>query len=200
MTPTQQCFDRANRSTHYATRALVILAVIFLILTIFGLAGCQNVGPKHTFDRGGATLDTPSPVTLDIQDDDKRGTATGVGPARWTSITEGEVQTFQTGSTPRDMWVKKNPDGTLQFNLSSGTDVRAKGVEFDATTGSFKLGEMDLSASEPIRAGNEAYDRLVAYWTSLSADQKEAHLADVEALKVTAPELADLILGIVSGL
>lgn len=173
---------------------------IVLIAGLATLTACQNVGPKHTFDRGGATLDTPSPVTLDIQDNDKRGTATGVGPARWTSITEGEVQTFQTGSTPRDMWVKKNPDGTLQFNLSSGTDVRAKGVEFDATTGSFKLGEMDLSASEPIRAGNEAYDRLVAYWTSLSADQKEARLADVEALKVTAPELADLILGIVAGL
>lgn len=164
------------------------------------LGACQQIGPKHTFDRGGATLDTPSPVTLDIQDNDKRGTATGVGPARWTSITEGEVQTFQTGSTPRDMWVKKNPDGTVQFNLSSGTDVRAKGVEFDAATGSFKLGEMNLSASEPIRAGNEAYDRLVAYWTTLSKEQKEAHLADVEALKVTAPELADLILGIVAGL
>ena len=82
------------------------------------------------------------------------------------------------------MWVKKNPDGTVQFNLSSGTDVRAKGVEFDAATGSFKLGEMNLSASEPIRAGNEAYDRLVAYWTTLSKEQKEAHLADdLEALK-----------------
>ncbi len=200
MTPTQQCFDRANRSTKYATRALVILAVIFLILTIVGLAGCQNVGPKHSFDRGGATLDTPSPVTIDIHDNDKRGTATGVGPARWTSITEGEVQTFQTGTVPRDMWVKKAADGGVQFNLSSGTDVVAQDVKFDPATGAFSVGTFSTNASTPLQAHNEAYDRLVDYWKALAAEQKEAHIADLEAMKETAPQLANLILGIVSGL
>ena len=195
-----EMYAKANRSLSNATRWLYLLAALFLLLTIMSLTGCQNVGPKHTFDRGGATLDTPSPVTLDIADNDKRGTATGVGPARWTSITEGEVQTFQTGTVPRDMWVKKAADGAVQFNLASGTDVVAQDVKFDPATGAFSVGTFSTNASTPLQAHNEAYDRLVAYWTSLSEDQKQARLADVEALKVTAPELADLILGIVSGL
>ncbi len=200
MTSTQQCFDRANRSTHYATRALVILAVIFLILTIFGLVGCQNVGPKHAFNRDGSKLETPSPVTLDIQDDDKRGTATGVGPARYTNISENAVETFQTGTVPRDMWVKKAADGTVQFNLSSGSDVVAQDVEFNPATGAFTVGTFSTNASTPLQAHNEAYDRLVSYWTALAAEQKEAHIADLEAMKETAPQLANLILGIVAGL
>lgn len=198
---TNECFSPAFRGISTARRVVVAIAIVCALVTLAGALGaCQQVGPKHSFDRGGSTLDTPSPVTLDIQDDSKRGTATGVGPARWTSITEGEVQTFQTGTTPRDMWVRKTPDGAVQFNLSSGSDVVAQNVEFDAVTGTFKVGAFSTNASEPVRAGNEAYDRLVAYWTSLSDDQKAARLAEVEALKVTAPELADLILGIVTGL
>lgn len=164
------------------------------------MSGCQNVGPSAGFTREGAHLMTPSPVTLDIQDNDKRGTASGVGPARFTSITQNEVQTMQTGTTPRDLFFVKDKEGVVRFNLSSGTDIQAEGLDFDVTTGSFRVDKFGTSSSEPLRAGNEAYDRLVAYWAALSADQKEARLAEIEALKVTAPELADLILGIVTGL
>lgn len=175
---------------------LVSLAIALCI----PLCACQQIGPKAQIDRGKTTIDSVSPVTLQIEDDDKKGFANGVGPARFTSITEGEVQTFQTGTTPRDLWVRKTPDGALQFNLSSGTDVQAEGLEFDASTGSFKVKRFGTSSSEPLRAGNEAYDRLVAYWTNLSEDQKAARLAEIDALKVTAPELADMLVQIFAGL
>ena len=68
-----QSFARANRNAHIATRIMGVVALVFLLLTLIGIAsGCQNVGEqKHTFDRGGATIEKPSPVTLDIQDNDK---------------------------------------------------------------------------------------------------------------------------------
>lgn len=181
-------------------RLSIALVLASSLIAGLALSACQTVGPTAKIDRGKTSIQSGSPVTLQIEDDDKKGIANGVGPARYTSITEGEVQTFQTGTTPRDVWIRKSPDGALQFNLSSGTDVQAEGLEFDAATGSFKVKRFGTSSSEPIRAGNEAYDRLVAYWTSLSADQKEARLAEVEALKVTAPELADMLVSIFAGL
>jgi hypothetical protein len=176
--------------------------VILLALTagMIGMIGCQNVGPENTITRDNTTLRNGSPVTLQIEDADKKGIASGVGPARFTSITQDEVQTMQTGTTPRDLFLAKLPDGTIRFNLSSGTDIQAEGVTFDAAAGSFRVDRFGTSASEPLRAGNEAYDRLIVYWASLTEAQKQARLAEIEAMKVTAPELADLILGIVTGL
>ena len=181
-------------------RLSIALVLASSLIAGLALSACQTVGPTAKIDRGKTSIESGSPVTLQIEDDDKKGIANGVGPARYTSITEGEVQTFQTGTTPRDVWIRKSPDGALQFNLSSGTDVQAEGLEFDAATGSFKVKRFGTSSSEPIRAGNEAYDRLVAYWTALSQDQKEARLAEIEALKVTAPELADMLVSIFAGL
>jgi hypothetical protein len=182
--------------------AFALMSTVTLGMASFAMlmSGCQNVGPENTITRDNTTLRNGSPVTLQIEDADKKGIASGVGPARFTSITQDEVQTMQTGTTPRDLFLAKLPDGTIRFNLSSGTDIQAEGVTFDAAAGSFRVDRFGTSASEPIRAGNEAYDRLVAYWTSLSEAQKQARLAEIDALKVTAPELADLILGIVTGL
>jgi hypothetical protein len=180
--------------------ALISTATLGMASLAMLMSGCQNVGPENTITRDNTTLRNGSPVTLQIEDADKKGIASGVGPARFTSITQDEVQTMQTGTTPRDLFLAKLPDGTIRFNLSSGTDIQAEGVEFDAAAGSFRVDRFGTSASEPLRAGNEAYDRLVTYWVNLTDAQKQARLAEIEALKLTAPELADLILGIVTGL
>jgi len=182
--------------------AFALMSTVTLGMASFAMlmSGCQNVGPENTITRDNTTLRNGSPVTLQIEDADKKGIASGVGPARFTSITQDEVQTMQTGTTPRDLFLAKLPDGTIRFNLSSGTDIQAEGVTFDAAAGSFRVDRFGTSASEPLRAGNEAYDRLIVYWASLTEAQKQARLAEIEAMKVTAPELADLILGIVTGL
>lgn len=184
-----------------ASRLLVGLLMFGYAFMSGLLGGCQSVDtPTNTFDRGGATLKNPSPVTLDIQDDEKRGTASGVGPARWTSITGEQLQTFQTGSTPRDVWVRKSPDGTLQFNLSSGTDVTAEGIEFDQSKGVFKIAKFGTNASEPIRAGNEAFDKLVDYWKSLPQTQKDALVAQMDTIKAAYPSMESVLSGLIKAL
>lgn len=177
-----------------------IRPALVLSLALSLLAACQQVGPRSKIDRDKTDLENASPVTLQIEDADKKGVASGVGPARFTSITEGEVQTFQTGTTPRDLFLLKLPDGTLRFNLSSGTDIQAEGLEFDATTGGFKVAKFGTSASEPLRAGNEAYDRLVAWWTALSADQRAAFEAQVRATESIAPGAVDALFTFLTGL
>lgn len=185
-----------------ASRLVIGLAMFAVGFLLVGFSpGCQSVDtPHNSFDRGGATLDNPSPVTLHIQDNDKVGTTSGVGPSRWTSITGDEIQTLQTGSTPRDFFLAILPDGTKKFNLSSGTDVVAKGVEINAATGDVKIAEFGTNASEPIRAHNEAFDKLVAYWTSLPQIQKDALVAEMDAAKVIAPTAANMIDAIVKAL
>lgn len=179
-----------------AIRMIKVLTIGLMLAALFaGAGGCQTVGPKNTFDRGGATLQNPSPVTLDIQDNDKRGTASGVGPSRWTSVTGDEVQTLQTGSTPRDLFFKNDK---LQFNLSSGTDISASGLEYDPATGSLKIANFSTIASTPTRATNEAYDRLVAYFQSLSKDQLEALKAEQATVQAVAPTAANVIQAIIN--
>lgn len=168
----------------------IIMAVAFLGVA---MGGCQTVGPSNRFDRKTAALDNPSPVTLDIADDDKRGTASGVGPAGWTTIKSDVIERFQTGSTQRDLFVTKKPDGTVQLNLSSGTDVSAKGVQYDASTGLVKIDEFSTSASGPITAHNAAYDKLVAYFQSLSSDQLDALKAEQATIQAVAPTAANVI-------
>lgn len=177
-----------------------VLAFVFLIILATWGIGCSPVGPRAKFTRADASIETPSPVTLDIADDDKRGTATGTGPARYTSITGAEVSTFQSGTTPRDLFVRLLPDGSRQINLSSGTDIIAEGVEFDAGSGSFKVRKFGTTSSEPLRAGNEAYDRLVTYWRALSADQREARIAEIRAVESIAPDVRDMLIALLTGL
>lgn len=192
---------REERTEGTVTALLVLLgAVICATISALVMTGCQPVGPKASITRDSTELASTSPVTLQIEDADKKGVASGIGPARYTSITGDEVQTFQTGTTPRDLWLELRPDGTRKLNLSSGTDIQIEGLTVDPESGAIAVAKFGTSSSDPIRAGNEAYDRLVAYWTSLSEAQKEARLAEIDALKVTAPEIAEFILKTISGL
>lgn len=159
-------------------------ACLLIGLVAWSSSGCSrnDIGTHVRTDRHGRPdVSNASPVTLTIEDDVKRGLATGPGPARFTSITADEVQTFQSGTTPRDMFVQLPSGGKL--NLSSGTDIEMEGVEFDAATGALKVKRFSTNASEPIRAGNEAYDRLVAYWASRDQASRDAILAELRALE-----------------
>lgn len=178
-------------------RLAACFCVLVLLAIVVALSACQQVGARARVDRDKTDLESPSPVTLQIEDDGKKGLANGIGPAKYTSITEGAIEMMSTGSTQREVWAKRNPDGTLQVQLSSGTDINADGVEYNPLTGAIKIKRFGTSASEPIRAGNEAYDRLVAYWETLTQAQKEARLADLEAIKESVPTLAGMVTEIV---
>jgi hypothetical protein len=167
-------------------RSFFVSLISVAILCVCGFGCSQNdIGSNFGADaQGRPKLVNPSPVTLTIEDQDKRGVANGVGPARFTSITAEEVQTFQSGTTPRDLFVKL-PDGS-QINLSSGTDINAEGLAFNPKTGEFKVAKFGTQASEPLRAGNEAYDRLVAYWQTRDEASKQAILAELQAIEAGA--------------
>lgn len=173
---------------------LGLLVGAMLLLALLPLAGCgqKDIGGAFSNDKAGrAQITNPSPVTLQIEDADKKGIANGPGPARFTSITADQVQTFQSGTTPRDMFLQL-PDGT-KLNLSSGTDIAVKGLDFNPKTGSIKVAEFGTNSSEPLRAGNEAYDRLVAYWNSRDEASKQAILAELQTVEAVAPVAAGVV-------
>lgn len=167
------------------------LSALLVCASFFGVAACQPVGPTASISRKKTDLASPSPVTLQIEDDAKKGVASGVGPAKYTFIGPDGIQSMQTGSTPRELWAKM-ANGT-ELQLSSGSDISIEGLTYDPATNALTVRKFGTSASEPLRAGNEAYDRLVSYWQTLSAEQRQARMADLEAIKAVTPTAANLI-------
>ena len=178
----------------------VVAAGLMLAALFAGAGGCQTVGPSNRFDRNQAALDNPSPVTLDLQNNDQRVTASGVGSAQFTTVTNDTVQTQQTGVTPRSVFVRLMPDGTRQVNVNSGTDIQAKGIRVNPQTGEVSIDEVGTIASAPTKAQNEAYDRLVAYFQSLSNDQLEALKAEQATVQAVAPTAANVIDAIIKAM
>jgi hypothetical protein len=179
------------------------LLIAVLAVALLFIQGCSaTVGDKATqvADKIDTTNRGPTSVRMV---DKERGTLStdGVGPGRHTYLNEDGVETMSTGVTPRTMiW-----DGAAKrLVLDSGTDITAKGVELrvngDGNVGLIKIDEFGTIASEPTRATNEAYDRLAAVWKARDEASKEAILAEIEALKVTAPEVATALLTLLGGL
>lgn len=168
------------------------------------LSGCSMpnpVGGRVTQSAGDVALDSPGPNTLTIVDGAKSGSATGAGPARYTSITEGQVQTIQTGTVPRDLFVRVAPDGSKQFNLSTGTDIQAKGLKFDTLTGNLSIAEFSTLTSEPLRAANEGLDRVAKMMETLTPAQRDAQIRFWEVQEAAATGISkNIIAGILAGL
>jgi len=158
-------------------------------------AGCSMpnpVGPRFGDTLESTSYENPSPVSLTIRDRDKAGFATGTGPARFTRVDADGVQTLQTGTVPRDMFVQL-PNGT-RLNLSTGTDITADGLKFNPETGSFEVKRFTTSASEPLRAANEGLDRLVSIVAALTPAQRDAQLAYFEAQAKIAEGMTKAVL------
>lgn len=174
------------------------------ILIVFALCGfgCSipnPVGGSSTQTIDGSQIDAPSPVTLSIVDKNKAGTASGTGPARFTSVTGEGVQTLQTGTVPRDLFLQL-PDGT-KLNLSTGTDINAEGLKFNPQTGSFEVAKFSTVTSEPIRASNEGLDRLIQIINTLTPAQKEAQLAYFDSQAKVAEGITKAVLeAVIAGL
>lgn len=174
-----------TRSLAAFTLFLYAAILVSAMAIALGMGGCTRVGAALEMDDSGRPrAENPSPVTLTIEDADKKGFANGTGPARFTSITEGEVQTMQTGTTPRDLWLKL-PNGA-QLNLSSGTDINIEGAEFDAATGGFKFAKFGTVASEPLRAHNEGLVAWTSYMNHLASMSVEARKAELDAIKAVS--------------
>lgn len=177
-------------------------AAYILVVSVLALAGCSMpnpVGGRITQGIDGATLDAPSPVSISIVDKQKSGTASGTGPARFTSVTGEGVQTLQTGTVPRDLFLQL-PDGT-KLNLSTGTDISAEGLTFDPKSGAFAVKKFSTITSEPVRAANEGLDRLVQIINTLTPAQKDAQLAYFDSQAKVAEGITKAVLeAVIAGL
>lgn len=173
-------------------KKIIIVAGLFAMY-LLGVGCAQTTiapGTRAQIDGGTGRVENSSPITLGgVFESDGRETlqSTGTGPAGYAVVTDQEARWWGVNQTQRTLYTRRLPDGTLIGNVASGTDitVKADAAKVDPKTGVIDLKGFALTttASEPTRASNEAYDRLVAYWTALSADQRQVIVAQLEAQK-----------------
>lgn len=171
----------------------IIIVAGLLSINLIGVGCAQTAiapGTRAQIDGGTGRVENSSPITLGgVFEPDGRETlqSTGTGPAGYAVVTDQEARWWGVNQTQRTLYTRRLPDGTLIGNVASGTDitVKADAARVDPKTGVIDLKGFALTttASEPTRASNEAYDRLVTYWTALSADQRKVIVAQLEAQK-----------------
>lgn len=189
-------------------RASGLLLVILTLVGLCALAGgcAQNkgtVGQSFVPGDRGAEVRNGGPVTLNVRSDAEADvlSSSGTGPSGYGVANADEARWYAVNQVQRIIAFRRLPDGSVVFNSNTGSDVtlRAQELKIDPATGviSGKGLELVTLSSEPIRASNEALDRLVPYWTSLSAEQKAAVLAELDAqiaaTKAASPLIAEAL-------
>jgi hypothetical protein len=179
-------------------RNVMIAVVVLALAVMMPMCGCvARVGSASSTDIKGTGYTNGSPNTIGLTGVDENWTANGTGPQQYTQMDDSGLQTFRQGSTPREIFYDK---ATGRLVISSGSDVSAEGISFDPESGKVKVAKFSTVSSEPIRAGNEAFDRLVTYWSARDEASKEAI---VEALKTAtniAPDVKDVLLQLLTSL
>lgn len=175
------------------------------ISLILAAGGCQQVGPKSTLTPNKSEVETGSPVTLSTPEGiDGLATANGTGSGNRTSLKVfdkegnptsqaddlsigGSQSTFilPTGPNSPPAMVRSGKDSTLKVAKLTQGDTVIEGLEVSAI------------ASEATRATNEAYAQLTDYWKALSADQRAARIAELEAASKAGDTFAPVILSLI---
>lgn len=131
-----------------------------------------------------------------------------VGPNAYATLDADGTQEMSTGVTPRRIFYDRD---TGRLVVSSGSDISASGVKYDGKTGKLEIASFTTSSSEPIRAGNEAFDRLAAAWTTVPAESSalvkevlikalEEERAKVEAITPAAGGVLTQAIELIAGL
>lgn len=188
--PPQQQGSSSSRVGPMPCVALLLLAGVML----FAQVGCQHVGNDYTQSGPGGSVVSKTNAANRATWTDEYGTLHadgGVGASTVTKITDGEIVQSKGGTSNRTVVMTKKPDGNVQLALSSDTDISAESLSFSNTTGDFEVRGFSTSVSEPQRAINEGLANVQAYWTSLSADQREARIADLKAIEAAGGQLGE---------
>ena len=178
--------------------SVVIPALAIALLVV--ATGCQSIGSEQTFERDKSKLLAASPVSLNIQDNDKIGTLNGTGPGGFINTTATGTEAFYVNSNPRNVTINVLPDGTRQVSIAGGTDVTGKGLKVDPETGLIEVAEFSTIASEGVRASNESLVALESYWAGLTQAQRDAALAQIETTGQVTESMVPLVLQFLSGL
>ena len=170
------------------------------------LGGCAaQVGSSIKQDDARRDLVNGSPVTVTVDDNSgERVTVNGTAASGYTLSNETESRWLYTGSTPVNASARRGVDGTWALNMASGKDVSiaAERVNVDPTTGKIEARGVKLSsdASTPIRAGNEALDRLGAYWSARDEAARQVLIKQSETTGEIPKDLAPFIVQLLLGL
>ena len=179
-----------------------IIRLIAVLCIAFALGCSSTVGNTSGQTADKITDANGGPTAVDMIDLERGSLKVkGAGPGRHLLLTDESIETQSVGSTNRSLFYDAK---TGRLVLDSGSDITAEAVEVrpdgDGRLGLIKIGRFTTSSSEPTRASNEAYDRLAAVWQARDQASKEALLAEIEALKITAPEVASALLTFLGGL
>lgn len=160
----------------------LLCLVVCFCCPVSCMVSCQGVGPSSEQKADQITDQTYGPAQTKMVDTE-RGTisTTGTGATAWKRVDAQGVETISSGQVQRTLYW----DGE-KLVLDSGTDITATGVEIVKRPDggiSIKMASAGTSASEPLRASNEAYDRLEELWRSYSADQRDALIAQLQAME-----------------
>jgi len=215
-------------------RGCIRLFSVIAALALFGTIpiGCVDsgrvteaaqVGSKQALDIGGVTNRNTAPNTLTGVDQDGSMSIAAVGPVSQTEITtftsEGkdgiaERVLSRAGSSASHRAVIPIPGSTRSIVTDTQAGTVAKVAKlYDGVTGNLLMEglELEVDPATPIRAQNEAYDRLAAAWTTVPPESAktvrdvlikalEEERAKVEAITPTAGGVLTQAIELIAGL
>jgi hypothetical protein len=172
-------------------RILVLLSALFA-------CGCSaTVGSKAVVKPGNSTVTNGSPNSLTLTKADETWATNNTGPSDYTELVGGGVVTMKHGIVGRKIYYDKE---TGRFVVDSGADITAEGIEINQQTGKVSIAKFATVGGDQIRAGNEAYDRLVAYWSARDEESRKAIIAELEMIKEVAPTAGGVITSLIETL
>ena len=176
------------------TRSLVLLALACIA------CGCSSsTGPTVSQSRAGQTSADSVLNAVTLTDDVGTTTANVAGPTQYIRQNQGETFSTTTGMVTRTLTINRNPDGSVNMSLNSGSD--AKGViQADGATGNVTRFEFDTNSSAPLAALGELQRQYQDTFRALSADKRAVAEAQakafVDGLAELNPTLATLAKGL----
>lgn len=177
------------------------------LAALSALAACapQHVGPAFTQDAAAVTDASPAPNIVSLahaggEKWDTRSTVPG-GYARLYDADGVAVESIG----PRARLISLPGPGGLPIRFAADDVVDLRIDEYAGPEGVLVKGmSLRMDSAAQTKAQNEALDRLVSYWSGLTAAQRDAAVAQIEAnraaFEAVAPGLIDALRLVLGGL
>lgn len=178
---------------------MILIRLLVVTVTLVALhlctGGCSaRVGSKTSNTAAAAIYENGSPNVLTLSRGDETWSINNSGPAKYTEQTAGGTVSIEHGSIGNKFYYDRESG---RFVVDSGADITAEGIEVDPGTGRVSIARFATTGTDQIKAGNEAYDRLVTYWASRDDASKAAIIAELETIKEVAPTAAGVLTSLI---
>ncbi|MFZ2875458.1 MAG: hypothetical protein WAZ94_13375 [Phycisphaerales bacterium] len=173
--------------------AVVAVCAVWMI-------GCLAApGSKYAAGLDRVGVDGGPPNTLTGVDREGTGAVAAVGPVSQTEISvygdAGQPQESirsRAGSSASHRAVIPLPGTTRSIVADTQANTKARiGKLFDPSTGHLIMEDLslDVDAAAPVRAANEALDRLAPVYIEMYQTHRAEFLAQMDAVKAVSPDL-----------